>query len=125
MALGDDLLAFIRGAIRSTWTLELLLLLRKHAPRTLTPAELVLELRATPTLIASCLQQLTKAGLIVCEEDDACCYAPASPALGQLCDRLAATYAERPVAVISAIVDSPNDRLKTFADAFRFTKKDE
>ena len=125
MALDDDLLSFIRGSIRSTWALELLLLLRNLAPQPLTPGGLVLEMRATPTLINACLQQLMKAGLIACDEDGACRYAPATPALDQLCERLAAAYAERPVAVINAIIAAPNERLKTFADAFRFTKKEE
>jgi hypothetical protein len=123
--LDDNLLSFIRGSIRSTWALELLLLLRKQAPRVYAPEELVLELRATPLLINGCVEQLQKAGLIACDQGGICRYAPASPAIDQLCAQLAQVFEERPVAVINAIVASPNDRLKTFADAFRFTKKDE
>jgi hypothetical protein len=122
--LDADLLSFIRGSIRSTWALELLLLARKQQ-RLLQPQELVLELRATPLLIETCLQQLQAAGLIACEENGGCRYAPASPALDQICEQLAAAYAERPVAVVNAIVRSPSDRLRDFADAFRFTKKEE
>ena len=123
--LEEDLLSFIRGSIRSTWALELLLLLRKQAPRAYAPEELVRELRATPLLIGGCIEQLQKTGLIACDQGGVCRYAPASPALDQLCGQLARVYEERPVTVINAIVASPNDRLKTFADAFRFTKKDE
>jgi len=122
--LDADLLSFVRSAIRSTWALELLLLLRAHQDRAFTTDEAVLELRATRTLISSCTKQLQDAGLVVCE-GDRCRYAPASPALEELCAQLAQAYQERPVTVINAIVASPNERLKSFADAFRFTKKDE
>jgi len=123
--LDDDLLSFIRGAIRSTWALELLLLARRQAPRAFSPEELVLELRSTPMLVDACRQGLQKSGLLACEADRRCHYAPSSDALAALCDRLASAYAERPMTVINAIVGSPNDRLKSFSDAFRFTKKDE
>jgi|GEM_PF-273352 len=124
LVLDDDLLGFVRSAIRSTWALELLLLLRGQPGRTFGTDEAVLELRATRSLISTCAKQLQDAGLIV-REGDTCRYAPASPTLDELCARLEAAYGERPVAVINAIVASPNDRLKSFADAFRFTKKDE
>ncbi|MBC7768971.1 MAG: hypothetical protein H7124_09300 [Phycisphaerales bacterium] len=119
-----DLLSFVRSAIRSTWALELLLLLRGRREHSFSVDEAVLELRATPTLISACVKQLQDAGLVACEEG-LCRYAPASPALDKLCDQLEAAYRERPVTIINTIVASPNDRLKSFADAFRFTKKDE
>lgn len=123
--LDADLQSFIRGSIPSTWALELLLLLRKHAPRPFPPEQLVLELRATPLLVSGCIEQLQKAGLVACEAEGTCRFAPASPALEQLCDQLARTYAERPVAVINTIMATPHDRLRSFADAFRFTKKED
>jgi hypothetical protein len=122
--LDADLLSFIRGSIRSSWALELLLLVRKHRQRPFTPEELVLELRATPTLIKTCMEQLQNAGLVACDEAGGCRYAPASPAIDQLCDLLERAYGVRPVTIINAIV-APNDKLQDFADAFRFTKKDE
>jgi hypothetical protein len=123
--ISDDLLSFIRASIRSTWALELLLLMRKQARRASAPEELVLALRATPSLVGSCLDQLQTAGLLVREESGLWRYAPAAPALDQLSQQLADLYAERPVAVINAIMATPTDRLKSFADAFRFPKKDD
>ena len=122
--ISDDLLSFIRASIRSTWALELLLLMRKQAPQTASPEELVLALRATPTLVGTCLDQLQAAGLLVREDNGAWRYAPAAPALDQLTAGLEAAYAERPVAIVNAIMATPTDRLKSFADAFRFPKKD-
>lgn len=123
--LDADLLAFVRSSIRSTWALELLLLLRKKAPQRFTGTELVLELRATNTLISACVSQLQAVGLISCDANGACSYAPASPALADATEALARAYEERPMTVINAIVATPNERLKSFADAFRFSKKDQ
>ena len=64
------------------------------------------------------------AGLIASEQG-AYTFAPASPALQELCALLELEYRERPVTVVDAIVSTPNDRLKNFADAFRFKEKDE
>jgi hypothetical protein len=123
--ISDDLLSFIRASIRSTWALELLLLMRKQAPRAAMPEELVLALRATPSLVSTCLDQLQTAGLVVREENGAWRYAPAAPTLDQLTGELESTYAEKPVTIINAIMGMPTDRLKSFADAFRFPKKDD
>jgi hypothetical protein len=123
--ISDDLLSFIKASIRSTWALELLLLMRKEAPRATPPDELVLALRATPTLVGACLDQLQTAGLVVREETGLWRYAPVAPALDQLAAELEAAYAEKPVSIINAIVATPSDRLKSFADAFRFPKKDD
>ena len=123
--ISDDLLSFIRASIRSTWALELLLLMRKQAPKASAAEALVLALRATPSLVETCLNQLQTAGLVVREESGAWRYAPAAPALDELASELEAAYAEKPVTIINAIMAAPMDRLKTFADAFRFPKKDD
>lgn len=123
--LDQDLLDFVKASIRSTWALELLLMLRKTAPQDYAADELVRALRATPTLISTCLDQLQRAGLVACQDPGRWRYAPAGPAIDKLAEKLEHEYGERPVTVISAIVASPNDRLKNFSDAFRFPKKDE
>jgi hypothetical protein len=122
--LDADLHGLIRGAIRSTWSLELLLRLRKEPGRVFARDELVRELRSTRLLIDRCIKELDSAKLL--ESDaDSCKYAPARPDLDVLCERLERAYAERPIAVINAITQSPSDRRQSFADAFKFTKKDE
>jgi hypothetical protein len=123
--LDEDLLSFVRASIRSTWALELLLLVRKQSPRAFAAEELVLALRATPSLVSTCLDQLQTAGLLIQEGDGKWRYAPAAPALDGMSAKLEEAYGERPFAVINAIVASPNDRLKNFSDAFRFPKKDD
>jgi hypothetical protein len=120
--LDAELLAFIRTAVRSTWTLELLLLMREQRSQAFAIDDLVLSLRATPTLMKGCLAQLEAAGLTV-HENATWRYAPSSAVLDKLAGDLAAEYAERPVGVVNAIMAQPNDRLKNFADAFKFPKK--
>ncbi|HVZ99994.1 MAG TPA: hypothetical protein VG841_06740 [Caulobacterales bacterium] len=121
--LDTDLQDFLGGVVRSVWTLELLLLLRRRSPDGLTPEQLTRELRATPTLVLDCLRQLETAG-VAASEAGAWRFAPSSPRLAELCGRLELAYLERPVAVVDAIMASPNARLKNFADAFRFKDKE-
>jgi hypothetical protein len=122
--LDAELQGLIRSAIRSTWSLELLLHVRKEPGHSFARDELVLELRSTPALIDRCIKDLSAARLLECDAD-ICRYAPATPELDALCERLELAYAERPIAVINAIAQSPSDRRQSFADAFKFTKKDE
>lgn len=121
--LDDDLLSFVRASIKSTWALELLLLLRKQAPAGSAQETLVRTLRATPSLVSSCLDQLQTAGLVAADENGSWRYQPAAPTLDDLAHKLEQAYSERPVAIINAIVSLPDDRLKSFADAFKFPKK--
>lgn len=120
--LDNDVVSFIKASIRSTWALELLLLMRAKADVAFTVDELVRALRASPTLIASCLEQLQRAGLAL-GSGETWRYAPAAPALDELVEKLERAYAERPVAIINTIVGTPNDRLKSFSDAFKFPRK--
>ena len=114
----QDLLAFLRASIRSVWGLELLMFLRRRTDRSWPTALLVQELRASETVVRDLLAAFEQAGLVRCGEDG-CEYAPASPVIAELCERIETTYRERPVAVVNAIASGRKDNLQTFADAFR------
>ena len=114
----QDLLAFLRAAVRSVWGLELLLFLRRHGDRSWSTAALVQELRSSETVVRDALSAFDKAGLLRCDETG-CAYAPASPVVAELCDRLEGVYRQRPVSVINAIASARNETLQNFADAFR------
>lgn len=116
-----DLVDFIHTSIRSVWTLELLLCLRRSPGRIWTDAELVREMRASDLIVSEGLSTLRTVGLVRPEEGGHR-YAPASAVIAGLVDRLERLYRDRPVAVTKAIFAAPNERLKTFADAFRFRK---
>jgi hypothetical protein len=117
--INSDLSAFIRSAIPSVWAVEILILLRREPGRRWTADALVQEMRASNTLVGEVLAVFNAAGLVRREDDDSHVYDP-TEALGLLADQLETAYRERPAAVVKAILSSPNDKLQSFADAFRF-----
>ncbi len=117
-----ELLDFVRTSIRSVWTLELLLFLWRSSNSRWTAAQLVQELRASDGIVNEGLASLQAAGLVMSEAGGTFRYAPASSHLDRLVGQLAQLYRERPTTVTKAIFSSPNDRLHTFADAFKLKK---
>jgi DNA-binding HxlR family transcriptional regulator len=113
----EDLFSFVGKTVRSVWGVELLLMMRRQAGRVWRVEELVRELRASTTVVADSLAAFETAGLVR-RDGDTFTYAPATPVLAEVCDRLDALYRERPVKVINAIA-APRSRLQGFADAFR------
>ena len=123
-AFPDDLMQFVGTSIKSVWTLELLLYLRRAAGRTCSSAELVRELRASDAIVTDGVSSLHKAGLVVSDGLGNVRYAPVSATFDRLVQQLAQLYRERPVMVTNAIFAGPDRKLQTFADAFRLKKED-
>ena len=119
-----DVLLFVRDEVRSAWTLELLLLFHR-APKAWTREALVRELRATDALIAHNLSLLQSAGLIGATEADHYVYQPRSPEVAERVAALAELYAHKPITVLRTIFTSPNDKIRSFADAFLFKKPEQ
>ena len=117
-----ELLEFVRTSIRSVWTLELLLLMWRSSSRRWTPGELVRELRASDSVVSDGLASLQTAGLVSPEGNGTFRYAPASPRLDYCVQQLAQAYRDRPTTATRVIFGNPNERLHTFADAFRLKK---
>ena len=117
----NDLLAFIRS-LRSVWTVELATLLRRNAGRGVAPEELIRELRASDRVVSDGLELLQAAGIVVAEHDGTYRYAPASPTIEDLVQRLEKLHRDRPTAVTRAMFSAPSDKLQSFADAFRLKK---
>jgi DNA-binding HxlR family transcriptional regulator len=115
----EDLLAFVGTTIGSVWTLELLLLLKRHPQRSWRTEELIRELRGSQVVIAEALKMLQGAGLVV-EDAGGHRYQAASSRLDELVSELETAYATKPMTVIKAIVAAPSDKLRIFSDAFRF-----
>lgn len=113
-----DLLAFIRRSIPSLWALDVLLLVRRPPLRSWSTGELVRELRASDAVVVGVLAGFQRDGVVARGEDDRFSFAPAAELLEELTVALADAYAERPFAVINAIV-STDVKLQTLADAFR------
>ena len=117
--LPEDIQDFLNRSIRSVWTLDLLLLLRRGGGWT--GDALVRELRASPKVVAESLGELAAAGLVGEDGKGNVHYRAASP-LDPLIGRLQALYGERPVAVTQAINAGQNAKIQTFADSFKFRK---
>jgi hypothetical protein len=116
--LPDDIQQFLKSSVRSVWTLDLLLLLRRGGGWS--TEALVRELRASPKVIAESLSELAATGLVG-ESDGTFHYRSASP-LDELVARLVVAYHERPVAVTQAILAGTTAKIQTFADSFKLRK---
>lgn len=108
----------VGGAVRSVWTLELLIHLRAEK-EACDVASLARDLRTNESMAADALRSLVTAGLVTQDGAGAFAYSPASALLDQHAAALEKAYRERPVSVINAIVASSTDALRNFADAFR------
>lgn len=110
-------LGCVRQHVRSVWTLELLLLMRRQAKRSWRVEELVRELRASTALVADSLSRLQASGLVTSEHQEFR-FAPGTPELSRFCDQLEEFYRTSPVALINLIASE--SRIQGLADAFKF-----
>lgn len=115
--------SFIRRHIQSVWQLELLLLLRSRAGP-LTAAEASRFLYLGKDVLEPALKQFAAAGMAAKADTElgAFVYAPKTEQIRDSVDSLAQAYAERRVAIINAIFESP---AQSFADAFKIRKDEE
>lgn len=120
----EAVLSFVRGSIRSAWTLELLLLLRREPERRWTFDALVRELRASSASITQSLKSLHAAGVVALIGDEACMYQADRPELDELASALMELYEHKPITVLRTIFTSPNDRIRSFSNAFLFRRSD-
>jgi hypothetical protein len=116
----DEVLDFVRTALGSVWALELLLLLHRSPDQAWQDTDLVVPLRANARVIAESLTALCGRGLATLDEDGRYRYCSASATLSQAVDALAELYTRKPMAVTNAILSGRNDKIRTFAEAFRF-----
>jgi hypothetical protein len=115
-----DILNFVRTSIGSVWALEMLLLVGGRPERAWQADELVRELRSSPAAVAGAAVLLERAGLIAKVGEQGCRYQPASPELDHIGELVRKIYAAKPATVIGAIFELSDDKLRTFAEAFKF-----
>ncbi len=119
-----DATVFARTAIGSVSALELLILLRREPKRRYQVAELVRELRSSQLAVGQALDHLAKFGLVTGSPDPGYNYQQGSAQLDAICERVEAAYVRRPVSLIRALLDGPDEKLRQFADAFRIAPKE-
>lgn len=120
----DDIVLFVQAAISSVCALETLLLLRNARQRSFSAEQLVRELRSSDLAVAQALAQLQKSELIEADADGGYRYQQASERLDAICERLESLYERKPVKIVHAILEAPDEKLRTFAEAFRLSGKD-
>ena len=122
--ISQDVRTLIVERIDSVVQLELLLLLQGSAGRSWTAADVAQQLRIEPSWAAGQLAELVSRGLAAPADGahESFRYAPVPAELDGTVVQLTRDYAERRVTVITMIFSKPVDKLRTFADAFRFRK---
>jgi len=116
---------FISQNIESLMQLESLLLMRAEPNRAWTCEDLTKRLYLHAEDCSAILLYLEVRGFVRRSGVDATRfqYHAKDSATESLVDQLAAAYQERRVAVITQIYSKPNNKVQTFADAFRFRKE--
>ena len=117
-----DVLSFVRGSIRSAWTLEVLLLLRRDPRRSWKIDDLVRELRGSVGLVRESLHALSAAGLLASNASEGYFYRAETAALDELVSALVDLYGQKPTMVLRTIFTSPNEQIRSFSDAFLLKK---
>ena len=112
----------IRNSIKSAWALELLLFIRRGETRAWTVAELAAELRSNQSLTTDILASFKKAQLVIEEPAGSFRYTPATAELSDAVRQLDEIYAERPFTLIKEIISAPNDKIRSFVEAFKLRK---
>ena len=116
----DDVRRFIADHIHSLAQLEVLLLLHAAPERAWQAGEAGTALYTPAEMAAAQLQDLCTRGIIACDETR---YRYVdSHKFHEVIGKVAELYKERRVTMITLIYSKPVDKVRTFADAFRFRK---
>lgn len=123
--LPNEVRQLIADHITSVEQLEILLLLRDGTDSEWSPKRVSDEIRTSELSAEERLSALEASGLVTSHPnsgDRVYRFAPATESLRASVERLAAAYAERRYTVIDLIFSKPIDKLRVYADAFRFRK---
>lgn len=120
--LSEEVKKFIVEHINSLEQLEILLLLHRHPEKEWTAQNVSRELRLSQPSVATRLADLERRGLLAIRESSDLLYRyrPQKPDIEPAVDSLARLYPDYRFTVINLIFSKPLDKIKTFADAFRF-----
>jgi hypothetical protein len=119
--LDSQIVDFIRSSVKTVWSLELLLLMRRTRQHAWTYDQLIRELRSSRNIVTESISVLVQAGVLR-EEEEGFRYGPATAELDALVERLSGEYVERPTTIVNLIVEAQNSKLQDFANAFRIKK---
>ncbi len=123
----DHVLSFIGDCIDSIEQLEVLLLLKNNAAKEWTAEEVSRALSTQADSAASRLAAFHSQGIVAMKAmpGKTCYQYHASSLLDATIRALGEAYSEYPVSVISLIYSKPTDKIRTFADPFKFSQEPE
>jgi hypothetical protein len=121
----EDVSRLIARRLESPQFLEVLLLMHGTPSRSWTPDEIAVRLQLDETSTSCALVALRRAGILKVAIADSLQYSyQPPPSTADTVDALAALYEERPGDIIDLIASRPRQKLRIFADAFRFRRDD-
>lgn len=121
----EELLQFLRDHIDSVEQIEILVLLCQSGERAWTAEEVAKELRSSQSSVAKRLEEFAAKKFLKNVDPSVQRYqfAPADDAVKRRIEELKELYKVRRVTVIDTIFSKPVDKIKVFADAFKFRKE--
>ena len=121
----EELRSFIQETIPSVDAAELLLLFALHPDQHSRVDAVIESMRPTALSEAAArgyLQHFQARGLIAQSENESFRYAPVTLELDAMVRALTRVYNERPVTLVRLIYSSKDEKIRSFADAFRLKK---
>lgn len=112
---------FLTDCIESVSQLETLFLIYERKNVTWTAESISKEMRTHASMAQKQMEFLAHKGILKKESEHSYSYAPTS-AINEKVTKLYDLYHVRPVAIVTFIFTKPEDKLKGFADAFKFKK---
>lgn len=120
-AIPKDIRNFLTDCIETVSQLELLFFILENKSHSWTADSISKQLRTHPSMASKQMEILSSKG-ILSKENDQYSYSPQNKTLEENIKQLHDLYHERPVAIVTYIFTKPEDKLKGFADAFKFKK---
>lgn len=116
-----DIREFLLNSIETVSQLEILFLTALNPEVRWSHEQMSKELRSHPTAALRQMEHLKNSGILK-SENGKYFYSPTDALMHEKIMRLRDLYREKPVSIVTFIYDRPNDKLKGFADAFKFKK---
>lgn len=122
-AISPEVQQFVARYIRSVEQLEILLVLHGNPGKWWTSQEVFRQIQSSEKSVVDGLEFFVREGLVQKDTEGKFQLKPGASG-GEAVPELARAYRERRVAVIELIYTKPAEGLQSFADAFRFKKKE-
>lgn len=115
----DEVLAYVHTDIGSVWAVELLIFLKGRPGRAWRIEDLVLALRSSSLAVAQAIERLQAAGFVSQKSPGTYSFEPRSSRHLEMAAAIEKLSAEKPMTLAKAIAEIPNEKLRSFSDAFK------